>query len=122
MGTNEECPDEAIDKLALSLEYAVKNNYLQPSDFYGVGGMKIFRDLIWQMQGLMRADHKFFKKHGQYDFPQRSRGKMLAMHAVGALMNNKKLKVKMGSKISEGMLMPYNKMLDDVKKEINKNA
>ena len=35
-------------------------------------------------------------------------------------MNNKKLKVKMGSKISEGMLMPYNKMLDDVKKEINK--
>lgn len=122
VATNETQPDEAIDKLALELEYAVKNKYLQPSDFYGVGGMKIFRDLIWQMQGLMRADHKFFKKHGQYDFPQKQRGKMLAMYAVGALMNNKKLKRKMGGRITEGMLMPYNKMLDDVKKENNKNA
>ena len=27
-------------------------------NFYGVGGMKIFRDLIWLMRGLMKADHQ----------------------------------------------------------------
>ena len=32
--------------------------------------MKIFRDLIWMMRGLMKADHEFYKAHGMYDFPQ----------------------------------------------------
>ena len=79
--------------------------------------MKIFRDLIWQMQGLMKADHKFYKKHGQYDFPQKKRGRMIAMYAVGALMSNKKLKSKMGNKMNEGMLMPYNSVLDKMDKK-----
>jgi hypothetical protein len=35
--------------------------------------MKIFRDLIWQMQGMMKADHKFYKAHNQYDCPQKKR-------------------------------------------------
>ena len=77
--------------------------------------MKIFRDLIWIMQGMMKADHKFYKSHGQYDFPQKQRGKMIAMYGVGALMSNKKLKAKMGNKMTEGMLMPYNKVLNNVK-------
>ena len=79
--------------------------------------MKIFRDLIWLMQGMMRADHKFYKAHKQYDFPQKQRGKMLAMYLVGALMNSKKLKAKMGSAMTDGMLMPYQKVLDRVKRE-----
>ena len=78
--------------------------------------MKIFRDLIWLMQGMMRADHKFYKAHKQYDFPQKQRPKMLAMYLVGFLMNNKKLKAKMGSTMTDGMLMPYQKVLDQVGK------
>jgi hypothetical protein len=82
--------------------------------------MKIFRDLIWQMQGMMKADHKFYKKHGQYDFPQKHRGRMLAMYAVGALLSSKKIKAKMGNKMTEGMLMPYTKVLKQCAKELNK--
>ena len=82
--------------------------------------MKIFRDLIWQMQGLMRADHKFYKAHGQYDFPQKHRGRMIAMYLVGSLMSNKKLMAKAGNMMNEGMLMPYNKVLEKTKKELNK--
>ena len=37
---------------------------------------------------------------------------MLAMYAVGAMLGNPKLKKKMGSKMNEGMLMPYKKILD----------
>jgi len=54
-------PDEEIDRLAARLDYAISHKYVQPQNFYGVGGMKIFRDLIWLMRGLMREDHRFTK-------------------------------------------------------------
>ena len=120
IATDEAEPDAAIDQLCAKLEYALQEKYLPPQNFYGIGGMKIFRDLIWLMQGMMRADHKFYKAHKQYDFPQKQRGKMLAMYLVGFLMNSKKLKAKMGSAMTDGMLMPYNKVLDQVRKEQNK--
>ena len=115
VATDEADPTSQIDNLAKNLEYAVENKISMPANFYGVGGMKIFRDLIWIMQGMMKADHKFYKAHGQYDFPQKQRGKMIAMYGVGALMSNKKLKAKVGGKMTEGMLMPYNKVLNSVK-------
>ena len=68
------------------------------------------------MRGMMRADHKFYKAHGQYDFPQKKPFKALAMYAVGALIANPKIKAKMGNRMNEGMLMPYKKVLDDIKK------
>ena len=105
-------PDGEIDRLAGMLCYAVTENYQRPKNFYGVGGMKIFRDLIWQMQGLMREDHRFYKKHGFYDFPQKKRGQMLAMYLVGGMMKNKKLNKKLGSKMTEGMTLPYRKALE----------
>ena len=120
VATDEQDPDRAIDELCQKLEYALQTSYLPPQNFYGIGGMKIFRDLIWLMQGMMRADHKFYKAHKQYDFPQKQRPKMLAMYLVGFLMNNKKLKAKMGSTMTDGMLMPYQKVLDQVRKEQGK--
>lgn len=116
VATDEFDPDADIDAMSKTLCRALDTRYAPPADFRGVGGMKIFRDLIWLMQGMMRADHRFYKAHGQYDFPQKQRGKMMAMYLVGGLMNNKKLAAKMGSKMSEGMLLPYQKALDIAKK------
>ena len=101
-----------IDMLAKTLSYALEHSYCPPQNFLGVGGMKIFRDLIYMMRGLMRADHKFFKSHGQYDFPQKKWRTSMSMYLVGGLMRNKKLKAKMGGKMNEGMIAPYKKMLD----------
>ena len=116
VATDEKDPDTEIDNLAVSLEFALDSGYVPSQNFYGVGGMKIFRDLIWQMQGMMKADHKFYKQHGQYDFPQKHRGKMLAMYLVGAMLSSPKIKSKMGNMMNEGMLMPYKKILDQNKK------
>ncbi len=112
VATDEADPDGEIDKLAKTLEYALTAEYVPPQNFYGIGGMKIFRDLIWQMQGMMKADHKFYKAHGQYDFPQKKRGRMLLMYLVGAMLSSEAIKAKMGNKMNEGMLMPYKKLLD----------
>ena len=114
VATDEFDPDKEIDKLVSSLTYALDNNYIQPANFYGVGGMKIFRDLIYQMRGMMRADHKFFKKHGQYDFPHKKKGTTMLMYLVGAMLANKKIKSKMGNKMNEGMIAPYKKVIDNI--------
>ena len=112
VATDEQDPDAQIDRLARTLAYALQTRYVPPQNFFGVGGMKVFRDLIWLMQGMMRADHKFYKAHGQYDFPQKKWSTMLKMYAVGALLANEKIKAKLGGKMTEGMLMPYNKALE----------
>ena len=117
VATDERDPNGEIDRMAKNLCYALEKKYVPPQNFYGVGGMKIFRDLIWLMRGMMKADHKFYKAHGQYDFPQKKRGTMLKMYLVGALISNPKIKAKMGNAMNEGMLMPYNKLLEKVKKQ-----
>ena len=117
IATDESNPDAEIDKLAKTLTYALEHKYVPPQNFYGIGGMKIFRDLIWLMQGMMRADHKFYKSHGQYDFPQKKWPMMLKMYMVGSLLANEKLKSKMGNMMNDGMLMPYNKLLESMDKK-----
>ena len=117
IATDEFDPNNTVLQLAKTLEYALEHKYVPPQNFYGIGGMKIFRDLIWLMQGMMRADHKFYKSHGQYDFPQKKWPMMLKMYMVGTLLANEKLKSKMGNMMNDGMLMPYNKLLESMDKK-----
>lgn len=116
VATDERNADAAVDRLAASLDYSLQHKNTSPQNFYGVGGMKIFRDLIYQMRGFMRADHKFFKAHGQYDFPQKRWKQSLAMYLVGFLIASPRLQRKLGGKMTEGMLMPYKKVLDNMDK------
>jgi multimeric flavodoxin WrbA len=102
---------ETMEMLCTRMEYALQYKYIQPRNFYGVGGMKIFRDLIWMMRGLMKADHEFYKAHGIYDFPQKHRGKMMLMCVLGAMVRNPRIKAKMGNKMNEGMVAPYLKVI-----------
>lgn len=113
VATDEFDPDTEIDTLSKKLNFALKHEFYKPANFYGVGGMKIFRDLIYLMQGLMRADHRFYKEHGQYDFPQKKKGTLLKMYAVGALVNNPKILKKIGKNaMNEGAVKPYKKVIE----------
>ena len=119
VATNTHDTDGQIDALAKSLTFALQTKHTAPRNFWGVGGMKIFRDLIYQMRGMMRADHKFYKKQGIYDFPQKKKLTSLKMYLVGALLSNEKILAKMGNKMNEGMLAPYEKLfakMDEEKK------
>ncbi|MBR5302473.1 MAG: NAD(P)H-dependent oxidoreductase [Clostridia bacterium] len=116
VATDETEPDAQIDRLAGTLAYAIEHSYVPPRNFWGVGGMKVFRDLIWIMQGMMKADHRFYKANGQYDFPQKQWKTMLKMYLVGALISSPKIQAKMGSAMTEGMLAPYKKVLDQIQK------
>lgn len=115
VATDEAETDKQIDSLSKTLAFALETHHTAPQNFWGVGGMKIFRDLIYQMRGMMKADHKFYKKQGIYDFPQKNKGKAMLMYAVGGLLSSEKVLSKMGNKMNEGMLMPYEKVLKNIK-------
>ena len=106
-----------IRALAGNLAFAMDNHLTRPANFYGVGGMKIFRDLIYVMQGLMKADHKFYKQHGIYDFPQKQRARIWQMRLVGALLAIPAVQKQAKGKMTEAMIGPYEKVVAQAKKD-----
>jgi multimeric flavodoxin WrbA len=58
--------------LAGALDDWAENPWMRPGTFLGVGGRKIFRDLIYGMRGVLSADHAYYRRNGLYDFPQRN--------------------------------------------------
>ena len=122
VATDERDTAHQIDDLVGSLEFALATGHTAPKNFWGVGGMKIFRDLIYEMRGMMRADHKFYKKQGIYDFPKKCSGRSVLMYLVGALLANEKILAKMGNKMNEGMIAPYEKMFAKMEKKEQKKS
>jgi len=47
--------------------------YIPPPTFYQVAGNKLFRDAIWgRLRPVFQADHRYYKEHGMYNFPQKN--------------------------------------------------
>ena len=117
VATDEERTAERIAALAQTLTEAMERGWTRPANFYGVGGMKIFRDLIYQMQGLMKADHAFYKAHGLYDFPQRQQKRLWQMRLVGALLALPGAKEKAKGQMTKAMVAPYQRVVERAREE-----
>ena len=112
VATDEADTAAQIQTLADGLVLALEKKLSRPANFYGVGGMKIFRDLIYVMRGLMKADHKFYKTHGIYDFPQKQRKRILQMQLVGALIAIPSVQKKMKGQMNSYIIGPYEKAVE----------
>ena len=115
VATDEGSTAESIRSAAENLAFAMEKGLTRPANFYGVGGMKIFRDLIYVMQGLMKADHKFYKAHGIYDFPQKQQARIWQMRLVGALLAIPAVQKQARGKMTEAMIAPYQKVVEEAK-------
>ena len=104
-----------IQALADSLVFALEKKLSRPANFYGVGGMKIFRDLIYVMQGMMKADHRFYKEHGIYDFPQKQKKRILQMKLMGAMMAIPSVQRKLKGQMNQYIIGPYEKVIEQAK-------
>ena len=102
----------SLMNLAKTIAFAMENKLQRPQNFYGIGGMKIFRDLIYVMRGLMKEDHAFYKKHDIYNFPHKQRKLIWKMKFVGMLMSVPAIKKKSRSMMNDIMLKPYLKAMD----------
>ncbi|MDE6749818.1 MAG: NAD(P)H-dependent oxidoreductase [Lachnospiraceae bacterium] len=111
IATNEGIDADSIASCADKLAYALDHRIMVNENFYGVGGKKIFRDLVFEMQGMMQADHKFYKEKKLYDFPQKNISTILFMKLVGLLLRMPASRTKVQPKMTEGMLMPYEKII-----------
>jgi len=112
IATNEDDTALAITRLSKSLSYALEHNSSRPPNFYGVGGAKVFRDLIYLMQGIMKADHKFYKRHNLYDFPQKQKLTILKTQLLGILMSIPWMRRKMKGRINDFIISPYRKVIE----------
>ena len=104
-----------VQNLADAVVFAMEKKLSRPANFYGVGGMKIFRDLIYVMQGMMKADHKFYKTHGIYDFPQKQRKRILQMKLVGAMLAVPSVQKKMKGQMNQYIIGPYQKVVEQAR-------
>jgi multimeric flavodoxin WrbA len=86
--------DSLLRNSALRLSQAATAGYQKSVNFLGLGGIKIFRDLIYGMRGVVRDDHQFYKKHGLYDFPQKDIRKQFFNLGMGLAFRLKKLRLK----------------------------
>ena len=69
-------------ELARAADRWAADPWFAPPNFLGVGGIKIFRDLVYENRGVLSADHRFYRDNGLYDFPQNQWGKRLFMEAL----------------------------------------
>ena len=53
-----------------SVEFAI-SGFSKPPMFPAVAGRIVLRDAVWgELRPIFRADHRYYKAHGLYDFPQ----------------------------------------------------
>lgn len=78
--------DAQIQHLASQSILYAEQRYLKPQTFLGVGAMKVFRDEIWgPLRFVFQADHRYYKEHGFYDFPQQEY-KVRLLNVLGSII------------------------------------
>ncbi|MCK4251746.1 NAD(P)H-dependent oxidoreductase [candidate division WOR-3 bacterium] len=107
--------DALLQSFAQRLIRFADKNYIKPATFLGVGGMKVFRDDIWgRLRFPFQADHRFYKKHGIYDFPQKDFRTRIRNWIMMFLTKIPKIRKEIYTKkLKEGMIKPLQKILED---------
>jgi hypothetical protein len=112
-----------ISGFARSAIDAVVAGYRQPRTFRAIGGTKLFRDEVFaNMRFTFSSDHRYYRKHGVYDFPNRK----VATVALGNILRFIAATVPAFKKGYLGMLpgamtMNFRKTLERARKETAMN-
>jgi multimeric flavodoxin WrbA len=116
----DECEDSAeldalLQRLAEQLVQFATEGYKKPVSYLSVGGRKIFRDEIWgDLRFVFQADHRFYSRHGVYDFPQR-RYKMRATVAIMMLLTKiPRFREEIRRRMKTEMVKPYQKVVESL--------
>ncbi len=100
-----------LESFTRRLRHLTENGAAKPQTFLGVGGHLVFRDLIYKMRGIFRADHLFYRKHGLYDFPQRKIKSHLSSSTIGVMVRIPRLRKAILKESRQRMIMPHQNVL-----------
>lgn len=114
----DECGDSAeldhqLDDFARYSIDSATTGYIQPPNFLAVGGRKIFRDEIWaSLRLVFRADHRYYKTHGLYNFPTRSLKTRLGEGVLSLLLRIPRFRKEFRNRIKDEMVKPLAKVIE----------
>jgi multimeric flavodoxin WrbA len=64
--------NNALQTMASNSVAQSKLGYITPPTFYQIAGTKLFRDAVFgRLRVVFQADHRYYKEHGMYNFPQK---------------------------------------------------
>jgi hypothetical protein len=117
--TDEDADSDRVTALLAGLAQQIARQAGKPANrpgtFLSTGGMKIFRDLVYSAPYIFRDDHKFYRRHGLYDYPTRRLGQRARGKVMGWLMNLAGFRKEYQRRTKEGMLEPFRKMFNSEK-------
>jgi multimeric flavodoxin WrbA len=102
---------ELISSMFENLIINIQNDYSKPANFYGVAAHKIFRDLVYSTRSLQRADDKYYKENGLYDFPTSDYKTRVLNSLIRLITIHKGIRKSFSRKINELMLKDLEKLL-----------
>ncbi|AIQ13003.1 NAD(P)H-dependent oxidoreductase [Paenibacillus durus] len=104
--------NEMMEDFAQNLVQFSVRHYIRPHTFLGIGGMKIFRDDIWgPLRFVFQGDHRYYKKHRFYDFPQKKYGMRMVNAILMTLTKIPPVKKTIRQNIKSSMTIPHKNVL-----------
>jgi multimeric flavodoxin WrbA len=106
--------DTRIDALADQCIRLAGSGYVAPGTFPVIAGYKVFRDEIWgEMRAVFKADHRYYKKHGIYDFPQKKYGKRIKTMLFSLFLDLPTVRKEAIQNMKKHMIQPFEKVLKE---------
>ncbi len=102
-----------IRQFSRDLCWCLDNNFIRPFTFRKEGGYKIFRDLIYEMKFLFTQDHKFYKNHDLYDYPQKKYKTRIKNFFLKILFSTPGIRERAKAKMKEYMVMPLEEVIEE---------
>lgn len=84
------------------------SGFSKPPMFPAVAGHIVLRDAIWgDLRPIFRADHRYYKAHGLYDFPQYNYRKRIFQFFFSLFMSLPPVQKKVKPAMKDHMIQPY---------------
>jgi hypothetical protein len=104
--------DAQLQNLAHDLAWYADRQYANRT-FLGVGAHKVFRDEIWgPLRVTFQADHRFYARHGFYDFPQTDWRTRLQNTVIVPLFGLSRVRAEFQKHVKTGMIASLKKVVE----------
>ncbi len=105
--------DAALHILAERSVRLSERGYIAPITFPAVAGHKVFRDEIWGgMRAIFKADDRYYRQHGLYDFPTRDYAQRIGVRATSLMMGIPSVRRDVVKNMPTYMIQPLQKAIE----------
>nr|WP_319539107.1 NAD(P)H-dependent oxidoreductase [uncultured Methanospirillum sp.] len=106
--------DAVIRSTAERAVQASRDGYKKPPMFPAVAGHIVLRDAVWgDLRPIFRADHRYYKSHGLYDFPQYQYRKRFSRFFFSLLMGLPFVQKKIKPAMKDQMAKPFDRIFSE---------